>query len=152
MERHLYPVLFNNKTFYEYNIQKIYKIRYKILNKLLNELVEYIFEKYLNFNGNYKMYSDINKYKNLKIKPNDCTFLPFTKLNIPNYICNKKDDIYIICYTHQELCTESFHNMQIANCKLLNLSSRKINKDNLTDQLYQSEQLINEQNKLNFIN
>lgn len=82
-------------------------------------------------------------FKNFK--PNAHTFLPFTKLDIPNYKCNKKlhikDDIYITCYnTHQELCTESFHNMQIAkelnkfeSC--LNLSSRKINKDNLIDQL-----------------
>lgn len=166
MDTNLYPVLFNKSnnreeklTFYEFNIlnniQKIYKIRSKFLNKLPNELVEYIFEKYLNFNCNFKMSLDIYKYKNLKFKPNDFTFLPFLKLDKPNYKCNKKlhvkNDHYITCYsTHQELCTESFHNMLIAtelnkfeSC--LNLASRKINKDNLTNLL---ENLINERNKL----
>ena len=120
MERHLYPVIFNETKSFDYNIQKIYKIRYKFLNKLPNELIEYIFEKYLNFNGDLKMYSAINKYKNIKFKPNDSTFLPLTKLSLPNYKCNKKlyviGNTYITCYSeHQELCTESQHNMLIAD-------------------------------------
>lgn len=76
MERYLYLVIFNETKSFDYNLQKIYKIRYKFLNKLLNELIEYIFEKYLNFNCDFKMYGNINKYKNIQFKPNHSTFLP----------------------------------------------------------------------------
>lgn len=143
----IYSVNFNETKSYDYNIRKIYKIRYQFLNKLPNELIEYIFEKYLNFNGDLKMYNNINKYKNIKFKPNHSTFLPFTKLNVPNYMCNKKlhvkDDFYTTCDNiHQELCTENQHNMLIAQelYKLnkpfsLNLSYRICNyKESIEDQ------------------
>lgn len=155
--RHLYSVIFNKQEDNLFdNIQQIYKIRYKFLNKLPNELIEYIFEKYLNFNNDLKMYSAINKYKNIQFKPNDVAFLPFTKLNLPNYTCNKtlhvKDDFYVTCNSNnQELCTESQHNMLIANelNKIntpfsLQLSSREVTK-NVTDEF---EKLIKERKLL----
>lgn len=94
------------------------------------------------------MYSAINKYKNIKFKPNDITFLPLTKLSLPNYTCNKefhvKDNFYYItCNSnYPELCTESQHNMLVANeLNRLNepfslkLSSREVNyKENIEDQ------------------
>lgn len=91
------------------------------------------------------MYGNINKYKNIKFKHNHSTFLPFTKLNGPNYMCNKKlhvkDDFYITCYNiHQELCTENQHNMLIADELYkpfsLNLSSYRIcnYKESIEDQ------------------
>jgi hypothetical protein len=167
--RHLYHVIFNETKSFDYNIQQIYKIRYQFLNKLPNELIEYIFEKYLNFNEDLKMYGNINKYKNIQFKPNHSTFLPFIKLNVstqidhrnlfPNYTCNKtlhvKDNFYYVtCDSkYPELCTESQHNILVANelNKIntpfsLQLSSRKVNiKESVTDQF---EKLIKERQKL----
>lgn len=138
-----YNIKHNSKKFCDPNIDYVYKYRYKIFDNLPDDIIELIFEKYLNYNSNYKMNSEMKKYKNIKLEP-DTTHV-FPKVIKVQYqeLCNEKLYIihknvtttdYILCKENPEFCTNETHNILIQN----RLNELKEYTTNKPEQLYSS--------------